>query len=244
MKKAFVAVEDENKITAKVKVELDQLAEKNHYEIQGLLQYPRGTIFDNSEIFIETMKRIGADCIIVTSPEFIIQEILSDGRLSEIAKENNLKNIDATLEIDIAEIKNIMSKNIMNDISTMMKLKEDLDQVKSNIHAHADDHSVMIITKEADPSEIEQFTYHVSESGYRNFTVVQMQEYIPEAEKMFKSIIEKHNVDKVFIFDEYESPRFDRFLRQLEDKGIKVSCDAREELEMTAKSCFTGMFMS
>ena len=56
----------------------------------------------------------------------------------------------------------------MNDISTMMKLKEDLDQVKSNIHAHADDHSVMIITKEADPSEIEQFTYHVSESGYRN----------------------------------------------------------------------------
>lgn len=34
------------------------------------------------------------------------------------------------------------------------------------------------------------------------------------------------------------------FLRQLEDKGIKVSCDAREELEMTAKSCFTGMFMS
>lgn len=244
MKKAFVAVEDENEITEKVKVELERLAEKNHYEIQGLLQYPRGTILENPELFVETMKKIGADCILVTSPEFIIQEIQSNGRLSETAKENDLKIIDTTLEIDISEIKNIMPEYIMEDIGIMMKLKEELDQTKSNMFAHADYHSAMIITKEADSSEVEEVTNHVSDLGYRNFTVVQMQEYMAEADKMFESVIGKYNVDKVYVLDEYESPGFDRFLNQLKKKGIEVSCVAKEELNMTVESCFTGMFMN
>lgn len=244
MKKAFVAVEDENEITGKVKAELEQLAEKNHYEIQGLLQYPRGTILENSELFIETMKSIGADCIFVTSPEFIIQEIQSDGKLSKTAKEHNLKIIDTTLEIDIAEMKNIMPENIIDEISTMMKLKDELDQARSNMLAHANHHSAMIITKEADSSEVEQFTDHISDSGYRNFTVVQMQDYMPEVEDMLESVIKKYNVDKIFILDEYGSPKLDRFLNRMEDKGIEVSCDAKEEMTMSVKSCFTGMFMS
>lgn len=245
MKKAFVAVEDENEITTKVKVELDQLAEKNHYEIQGILQYSRGVILENSEAFIEAMKRIGADCIFVTSPEFIIQEIQSDGELSEIARENNLKIIDTTLEIDIADVKEEIPDFIMKDLKSMINIKNTMDtSLEELMQKSIEKNRAMIITKHSEIDNIKELMDDLAKQGYYHFSVVEMSGYVSPMDQMIETTIRDQKINKIVVADEYESIKFHDFLKQLEGKGMEITYDSQDEIDMMMKSEFKGIFMN
>lgn len=243
MKKAFVAVEDKDELTSEVKNELDQLAARKNCEINGIMQCPRGMILNNPEVFITAMKKIGAECAFVTSPEAVIHEIQTDGKLAAMAKKENLKIIDATLEIDIADVKKIMPPEVMKNIMNMVNLKKDLDQAVMDIQSNLNDGCVMIITKDGYSPEIDEFSDTLAEQGYRNISIVHMQDYIPPMSDMLEKAIQKNNVDKIYVFNEYDSPELNSFLQQQEEKGLEVSYKTEEEIKMTAGSFPAGMII-
>lgn len=245
MKKAFVAVEDSDEITPEVKKELELLAMKKDVEIQGIVQYPRGMILENPEVFIETMKKVNVDCALVSSPEFVIHEIQTNGKLAEMAKKENLQIIDTTLELDIADIKKAIPKHVMNELKALVDLKQSMDKSLNEMMAHTEsNHCAMIITRDSESEAIKKLTDDIAEQGYRNFSIVEMSDYISPMDKMYESVIQDRNVDKIVVADAYDSIEFQAFLKQLEDKGMEITYGVEEEQSMNMNSRMTGMFMN
>lgn len=245
MKKAVVVLEDKEDLGKEEKIRLDKLAKKNDAVICGMIHYPRGMILEKPEFFIEVVSNVEVDYVFTTSPEFVIDEILTDGKLSEMAKKENITIINTSMEMDIADIVQNLQTDFIEDISNFMNLKSMMDQVLDDVASSLDtEKCAMIITKNADSSEIEGFTDKISNFGYSKFAVVQMQDYIAEMKKALESVIQKEEVDKIFVVDTYESQALNIFLKQQEDKGIEVSYDAREEMNMAASSSISSMFMN
>lgn len=245
MKKAFVAVEDSDEITPEVKKELELLAKKKDVVIQGIVQYPRGMILENPEVFIETMKKMNVDCALVSSPEFVIHEIQTNGKLAEMAKKENLQIIDTTLEMDIADIKHAIPKHVMDELKVLVDLKKSMDESLNEMMAQTESkHCAMIITRDSESEGIKKLTDDIAEQGYRNFSIVEMSDYISPMDKMYESVIQDRNVNKIVVADAYDSIEFQAFLKQQEDKGMEITYGLEEEQSMTMNSRMTGMFMN
>lgn len=245
MKRAFVAVEDSDEITPQVKKELELLAKKKDVEIQGIVQYPRGMILENPEVFIETMKTVKADCALVSSPEFVIHEIQTNGKLAEMAKKDNLQIIDTTLEMDIADIKEAIPKRVMDELKALVNLKQSLNESLNEMMARTESkHCAMIITRDSESERIKNLTDDIAEQGYKNFSIVEMSDYISPMDKMYESVIQDRDVDKIVVADAYDSIEFQAFLKQQEDKGMEITYGVEEEQSMDMNSRMTGMLMN
>lgn len=224
MKKAFVAVENLNEITPEVKEHFNHLADKYHAEIQGVVQYPKGMALECPEAFVEAMKKIGADYVLASSPEFIIHEILTDGELARMAKAENLSIVNTTLEVDIATIKDVIPDFIMKELESLLNLKTAMDMpLKEMMQKLKEKSNVMFITKDAESERFKGMIDDMARQSYHQLSVIEMTGYVPPMNQMLETTIQEQRIDKIVVVDEYDSTEFNEFLKQQKGNGIEVT---------------------
>lgn len=246
MKKAFIVVEDAEEITKEVKQEFEQLADSKSAQIYGVISFPMDMIMDHSEVLLDVLKNAGADYAFVNSPEFVMHEIQTNGKLAEMADKINLKIFDTTLGgIDLADYKQALPKDALSDLKTLLDLKQGFDDALSDMNSRMNQkHCAMIITKDADSTKIKELTEQIAKQGYNKFSLIEMSDFVSPMDQMYRSVISDNSVDKIVVADEYESIKFHDFLKQLEGKGMEVTYSSQDEIDMTMKSEFKGMFMN
>lgn len=223
MKNAYVAVENHEEVTPEVKRKMDQLAEERHIQIQGIIQYPRGMILENPEAFIEMLKTIKADTVFVTNPEFIIHEIQTDGKLAEMAKEENIHIVDSTLDIDIADMKEVIPDFMMKELKSLIALKNTLDTtIRDKMQKLNEKDCVMIVVKDTASDKLQKLIDDAAKQGYCHLNVIEMSDYTSPMDEMYEVAIREHGIDKIIVADDYDSVEFNEFLKKQEDKGIEV----------------------
>ncbi len=227
MKNAFVAVENHEEITPEVKQELDLLAEKKHVQIRGIIEYPRGMILDDPEAFVDMLKQVKVDTIFVTSPEFIIHEIKTDGKLAELAKRDGISIIDTTLEIDIADMKEAIPDFYMKELKSNIENMMDTS-LKEMMKKSIDKNRAMIITKDSNVNNIKELMDDLAKQGYYNFSIIEMSGYVSPMDQMLETTIQDQKVDKIVVADDYDSAEFNECLKRIKEKGIEVTFESNE----------------
>lgn len=246
MKKAYVIMDNEKKITKEVKQEFEQLADSKSAQIYGVISFPMDMIMDHSEVLLDVLKNTGADYAFVNSPEFVMHEIQTNGKLAKMADKINLKIFDTTLGgIDLADYKQALPKDALSDLKTLLDLKQGFDDALSDMNSRMNQkHCAMIITKDADSSKIKELTEQIAKQGYNKFSLIEMSDFVSPMDQMYRSVISDNSVDKIVVADEYESIKFHDFLKQLEGKGMEITYSSQDEIDMTMTSEFKGMFMN
>ncbi|PWJ19744.1 hypothetical protein [[Clostridium] innocuum] len=246
MKKAYVIMDNEEKITKEEKQGFEQLADSKSAQIYGVISFPMDMIMDHSEVLLDVLKNAGADYAFVNSPEFVMHEIQTNGKLAKMADKINLKIFDTTLGgIDLADYKQALPKDALSDLKTLLDLKQGFDDALSDMNSRMNQkHCAMIITKDADSTKIKELTEKIAKQGYNKFSLIEMSDFVSPMDQMYRSVISDNSVDKIVVADEYESIKFHDFLNQLEGKGMEITYSSQGEIDMTMKSEFKGMFMN
>ena len=246
MKKAFVVMEDAEEITKEVKQEFEHLADSKCAQIYGVIKFPKGMLMDHSEVLLDVLKKAKADYALVNSPEFVIHEIQTNGKLAKMADKINLKIYDTALGgIDLADYKQALPKIALDDLKILLDLKQGFDDALSDMNSRMNQkHCAMIITKDADSTKVKELTEHIAKQGYNRFSLIEMSDFVPPMDGMYRSVISGNSVDKIVVADEYESIKFHDFLKQLEREGMEITYSSQDEIDMAMKTEFKGMFMN
>ena len=133
----------------------------------------------------------------------------------------------------------------MDELKVLVDLKESMDEsLNEMMEQSSSKNSAMIITRDSESEAIKKLTDDIAEQGYRNFSIVEMTNYVSPMDKMYESVIQDRNVDKIVVVDAYDSIEFQAFLKQQEDKGMEITYGLEEEQSMNMNSRMTGMFMN
>lgn len=237
MKKGIIAVEDIHSLTNEMHDTIVKQAKEHHVEIEGVIEYPRGAILASAEMFIDVMKRLDVDYAFINSPEFIISEWMTEGKLSILAHQEDKKIIYGTLQKEIGDIVKMIPNGIKESILKHIDIP--VIQNKKDVIA-ACKHSAIVITKNVESFTIDEFMSHHKDDMFQSVHILEVSEMDELTEKEILFRIEKENIDNVYLYDEYNSPEIDSLLNKLMEKDIRVTYHMDEEMCMD----YSGMHMN
>ena len=218
MKKAVITMDNLSELDSKMKKELENIAENHGASVAGVLAFPKGTVMEHPELIVDAVKdKVHADMIIATNPEFVINELVGNKKFSKLAEQENLEVIQADFDLELKELMKQMPSEIKKELRDLVDLSKQFR-----------DDNVLFITKSEDSPKVKMCIDELSEQGISKFNQVVISQYDECLNDPIKNIIENESIDRIFVCDDYDSPKFD----QLMNEGLEIVVDNEVKMSM------------
>lgn len=230
MKKMIVAIDEDSELTKEQKDYVEQLSRMEEATVVGVIDYPTGLILNASEVFVEAMKDAGIDVIVAMSPEFIFNEFVNDGNLSKMCKQENIKIIEATMDMELHRVRETMPGPIKTAFEQSIQEKFPKRE------------NVLVITTTSESNDGVTFAEEViSENRINMMAIATLPEYIPEMEDTIRDIIKDKDISKVVVYERPESQDFNHLLEKIESNGVEVIENNGQEMKQDMNINIFGM---
>lgn len=211
MKKGIIAIQDNVVLSDVVRKDIEKIAKDSNAEIVGCAKYPRGLILTEPKAFVDMMRKIDIDYIFLLNPDYADKENSSKDKSLASFYKTNLKIIDLALDVDL--------NHILDFISDEMK-----KEPKINVHEnHLEQYEIMAITKEFNSSKLSEIKDALNTLEYNTLNVVEITEFNPLINDVLLSVIIKDDIKHIVIVDDYSDTNIEDFLKQLEERNIKIT---------------------
>lgn len=228
MKRAVITMDNLSELDSKMKKELENIAENHGASVAGVLAFPKGTVMEHPELIVDAVKnKVHADMIIATNPEFVINELIGNKKFSKLADQENLEVIQADFDLELKELMKQMPSEIKKELRDLIDLSK---QFRDLVKEQSD--NVLFITKSEDSPKVKMCIDKLSEQGISKFNQVVISQYDECLNDPIKNIIENESIDRIFVCDDYDSPKFDQLMDELENEGLEIVVDNEVKMSM------------